>query len=84
MNIVFWRLVFANCKVFADRPSFGFDSIVKFVIFGFIMPRAPVVQVTLNTVFHLDMHPKFKNDKFITRKHLFMQLLKLSTPIIIS
>lgn len=42
-NIVFWRFIFANGDVFADRSSFGFDAVIKLVVLGFVMARAPVM-----------------------------------------
>ena len=49
-------MIFGDGDVFADRSSFSFNSIVEFMILGFVVAGAPVVQVAVDAVFNLDMH----------------------------
>ena len=42
--------------IFEHGFSFRFYFFIKLLIFGLIMPGAPVMEMTVNTTLNLDMH----------------------------
>ena len=55
-DVMFWGMIFGDGDILADWPSFGFDAVVEFMILGFVVAGAPVMEVAVDAVFNLDMH----------------------------
>jgi hypothetical protein len=56
LDVVFGYLISSDLDIPKHSPNLSLQFLIELMVFSFVVPRAPVVQMTVDAVLYLDMH----------------------------